>query len=129
MKYLEVLLDLAGIDGLALRIDTWGYHIRPLVHVREQKRGADAGTRVEPRAAIAMPASPDLEVERAVHAILLRSEDRRQVLRHRTAAVVLIAKSTAVKRGDGDQIEERGVGENRTREMGNKKKGTGVRNF
>lgn len=100
---LEMLLNLAGIDGLALRIDAWGNHIRPLVHVGEEKRGADAGTSVEPRAPIAMPASPDLEVERAVHPILLRSEDRRQVLRHRTVLMDLFPKSTAVKRLDGDQ--------------------------
>ena len=33
-------------------------------------------------AAVAVPARADLEVERTVHAVLLRAEDRREVLSH-----------------------------------------------
>lgn len=79
---LEVPLHLAGVDGLALGVDAGGDHIGPLVHVGEQERGADAGLGVESGAAVAVPASPNFEVERAVHSVLLRPEYRSQVLRH-----------------------------------------------
>lgn len=83
-----MLLDLARIHVLGSELGVGGHargrsdHVGPLVHVGEEKSRADAGLRVETRAAVAMPTSPDLEVERAVHAVLLCSEDRRQVLRH-----------------------------------------------
>ena len=83
VEVLEVVLDLAGIHGGLLGLGARrGEHVRPLVHVGEEEGGADAGPGVQPGATIPVPARPDLEVEGAVHPVLLRPEDRRQVLRH-----------------------------------------------
>lgn len=88
IEILVVLLDPARINVLGGELGVGAHargrsdHVGALVHVGEEKSRADAGLRVEARAAVAMPTSPNLEVERAVHAVLLRSEDRRQVLRH-----------------------------------------------
>lgn len=71
-----MLLHFAGIDGLATGVDAGGDHIGALVHVGEEEGGADAGLRVEAGAAVTMPAGADLEVEGAVHPVLLRPEDR-----------------------------------------------------
>lgn len=80
---LEVVLDLAGVEGLALRINAWGgEHVGSLVHIGEQKGGANTRFGVKPRAAVTMPASSDLEVKRAVNSVFLCSEYRRQVFRH-----------------------------------------------
>lgn len=75
-------LDLLGIDGLTLGVDAGGDHVGALVHVGEEEGGADAGLGVKTRAAVAVPARADLEVEGAVNPVLLRPENRRQVLRH-----------------------------------------------
>lgn len=82
IEVLEVTLDLAGFDGVALRVEARGDHVRALVHVAEQQGRRDGGTVVQARAAVAVAARADLEVERAVHAVLLRAEDRREVLSH-----------------------------------------------
>lgn len=80
---LEVVLDLAGVKSLALRINAWGgEHVGSLVHVGEQEGGANTGFGVKPGAAVAMPASSDLEVERTVNSVFLCSENRRQVFCH-----------------------------------------------
>lgn len=67
-----MLLHLLGIDGVAR-----GDHVETLVHVREEKRGADAGLGVEARASVSVTASSHFEVERTIHAVLLRPEYRR----------------------------------------------------
>lgn len=92
VEVLEVLLDLAGVEGLALRVDAGSDHVGALVHVGEEEGRGDAGTVVEARAAVAVAARADLEVERAVHAVLLRAEDRCKVLRH-DVVVLLRAES------------------------------------
>lgn len=69
---LEMGLDLLGIDRLALRVDAGGDHVGALVHVGEEQRGAGAGLSVQTRAPVAVPTRADLEVERAVHPVLLR---------------------------------------------------------
>jgi hypothetical protein len=79
---LEVLLDLARVDGLALGVHAGGDHVRPLVHVGEEDRRRDRGPVVEARAPISVAARSNLEVERTVDAVLLGAEDRCQVLRH-----------------------------------------------
>lgn len=82
-EHLEVVLDLSRVESLALGVDAGVCeHIGPLVHVGEQKGGADAGLGVEARAPVAMSASSDLEVEGAVNPVLLCAEDRCQVLGH-----------------------------------------------
>lgn len=75
-------LDLLGIDGLALGVDARGDHIGALVHVGEEQGGADAGLRMQTGAPVAVPAGADLEVEGAVHPVLLCPENGCQVLRH-----------------------------------------------
>jgi hypothetical protein len=82
IEVLEVLLDLARVDRLALRVHSWGDHVRPLVHVGEEERRRDGGPVVEARAPISVAARANFEVERAVDAVLLGAEDRCQVLRH-----------------------------------------------
>lgn len=82
VEILEMFLDLSRVDWLPLRVYSWGNHVRPLVHVGEEERRRDRGPIMEPRAPVTVPASPDLEVEGAVHAVLLCPEDRGQVLRH-----------------------------------------------
>lgn len=79
---LEVILDLPGIQVLSLGVDAGSQHVGALVHVGEEESGADRGLCVEAGAAVAMPASADLEVEGAVNSVLLGAENRRQVLRH-----------------------------------------------
>ena len=83
-----MVLDLLGVEGLALRVDAGGDHVGALVHVGEEKRWADGGLCVEPRAPISVPARSDLEVERTVHSVLLRPEYRRQVLRHSLSVLI-----------------------------------------
>lgn len=78
-----MLLNLPRIHILSGDLDSWSGIVRPLVHVREEEGGADSGTIVEARAAISMAASPDLEVEGAVHSVFLGTKDGSQVLRHR----------------------------------------------
>ena len=75
-------LDLLGIDGLALRVDAGSDHIGALIHVGEEESGASAGLGMQTRATVSVPARADLEVEGAVHPVLLGSEYRRQMLRH-----------------------------------------------
>lgn len=82
VEILEMLLDLAGLDGLALGVDTGGDHVGALVHVGEKQRGGDGGAVVEAGAPVAVAAGADLEVEGAVDAIFLGSEYGGQVLRH-----------------------------------------------
>lgn len=82
VKVFKVVLDLARVEGLALRVNTRSDHVRALVHVGEQQCWADARLRVQPRASISMSTSSDLKVERTVHSILLCSENRRQVFSH-----------------------------------------------
>lgn len=82
VEVLEVLLDLARVQRLPLRIHPRRDHVGTLVHVGQQQRWRDAWPVVQPRTPVAVPARADLEVERTVDAILLRPEDRCQVLRH-----------------------------------------------
>ena len=82
IELLEVVLDLARVDGVAVGVDAGGYHVGALVHVGEENGGTYAGLCVEARAAIPVPTGADLEVERAIDPVLLRSEYRCQVLRH-----------------------------------------------
>lgn len=77
-----MLLDVAGVDVVALGVHAGRCQVQPLVHVGEEEGGADGGLVVHARAAVAMPARPDLEVERAVYPILLCAEDGCQMLRH-----------------------------------------------
>ena len=77
-------LDGAGVDGLALCVDTRGDHVGTLVHVGEEESGADAGLCVESGATISVSTSTDLEIEGAVHSVFLRSKYRSQMLRHCT---------------------------------------------
>ena len=87
VELLEVVLDFARVDGVAVGVDAGGDHVRALVHVGEENSGAYARLRVETRAPVAVPARADLEVERAVHPVLLRPEYRCQVLRHLSVRV------------------------------------------
>lgn len=80
-----MVLDFAGVKGLALGIDAGSDHIGALVHVGEEEGRADAGFGVETGATVAVPASSDLKVEGTVHPVLLRPEYRSQVLRHRNS--------------------------------------------
>lgn len=83
IKILKVLLDPAGINGLPLGIHSRRDHVRPLVHVGKQQSGRDCGPIVEPGTAIPVTASSNLEIERAVNPVLLRTKNGSQVLRHR----------------------------------------------
>lgn len=82
VEILEMLLDLAGVDRLALGIDTGGDHVGALVHVGQQQRRRCGGTVVEAGAPVAVAAGADFKVERAVHAVFLGAENGGQVLRH-----------------------------------------------
>lgn len=82
VELLEVVLDLTRVYGLTVCVDAGGDHVGALIHVRQQYRWADAGLRVQPGAPVTVPACPDLEVERAIHPVLLCPEYRCQVLRH-----------------------------------------------
>lgn len=75
IEVLEMVLNLAGIDGLPLGIDAGGDHVGTLVHVGEDEGGGDGGSVMEAGAAVPVAASSDLEVERAVHPVLLGTED------------------------------------------------------
>ena len=81
VEVFKVLLDVGRVE-IGVGLSLGGEHVRPLVHIREAQRGADRRLRVQPRAPVPVPARPDLEVERAVHPVLLRTKYRRQVLRH-----------------------------------------------
>jgi len=70
-----MVLDFARIEGLALGINTRSDGIRTLVHVGEQESGTDAGFGVKPGASVTVTASPDLEVEGAIHSILFCAEN------------------------------------------------------
>lgn len=100
IEILKVLLNLARIDRLTLQsanktaikkvnvtefvernrirfylwVDAGGDHVGSLVHVGEEEGGGDAGAVVEARAAVAVSAGADLEVEGAVNAVLLGAE-------------------------------------------------------
>jgi hypothetical protein len=85
IEVFEVVLDMARVEiGLGLRVQgrSRSQHVRSLVHVGEKKGWADGGLGVKPRAAVAMSAGSDLEVEGAVHPVFLGTEYRSQVLRH-----------------------------------------------
>ena len=79
-----MLLDLVRIHGCVGEFDAESSGVvRALVHVGEEECGADGGAVVDARATVSMPACPDLEVEGAVHPVLLGAEDGSEVLRHR----------------------------------------------
>ena len=82
VEVLEVLLDLAGVKGLPRWVDAGGDHVGAQVHVGEEEGRGDGGAVVQAGAAVPVTARPDLEVEWAVHAVLLGPEDRCQVLCH-----------------------------------------------
>ena len=82
VEILEVLLDLARVDGLALGVHARRDHVGSLVHVGQKQGRRDRRSVVEARATIAVATRADLEVEWAIHAVLLGAEDRSQVLRH-----------------------------------------------
>lgn len=77
-----MLLNFAGVDVLALWIQPGGGQIGALVHVGEEDGGANSGSGVQAGTTIAMAASADLEVERAIDTVLLGSEDGSQMLSH-----------------------------------------------
>ena len=79
-----MFLDLTRIHG---GVGYWndaegGAVVRALVHVGEEEGGADRGAIVDARTTVTMAAGTDLEVEGAVHAVLLCPEDGRKMLRH-----------------------------------------------
>lgn len=76
IELLEVVLNLARVDGLSVGVDARCYHVGPLVHVREKNGWAYAGLRVQTRASISVSTRADLEIERTVHPVLLRPEYR-----------------------------------------------------
>ena len=82
VEILEMLLDLIGVDRLALGVDAGGDHVGALVHVGEEERRGDGGAVVEAGAPVAVAAGADFEVERAVDAVFLGAENGGQVLRH-----------------------------------------------
>lgn len=82
VEILEVGLDLLRVDGVALSINSRGDHVRTQVHVGEQQRRRDRRLVVQAGASVAMAARADLEVEGAVHAVLLRAKDGSEVLGH-----------------------------------------------
>jgi hypothetical protein len=82
IEVLKMLLHLLRINGLALSINSRGYHIRALIHVSKHKSWRYSWPVVQTRAAIPMTTSPNLEVKRAVDPVLLSAKDRSQVLRH-----------------------------------------------
>jgi hypothetical protein len=73
---IKVILQLTGIH-LVLRVVRW-----VLVEVREQDSLAVGRLDVLARAPVAVPARPDLVVERAVHLVGLSAEDAGEVVRH-----------------------------------------------
>lgn len=77
-----MFLELAGLNRLALGINTWGDHVRTLVHIGEEEGRGYSWAVVEAGASVPMAASANLEVEGAVDPVLLRTEDRSQVLSH-----------------------------------------------
>jgi len=82
VEVLEVLLDPLRVDGVPLRVHARGDHVRPLVHVAQQQRRGDGRLVVQAGAPVAVAARADLEVEGAVHAVLLRAKDGRKMLSH-----------------------------------------------
>jgi hypothetical protein len=94
-----MLLNLPWIHILSGDLDTWSGIVRPLVHVGEEEGGADSGAIVEAGAAISMAASPDLEVEGAVHSVFLGTKDGSQVLRHRYRSHALSVACSSQKLG------------------------------
>lgn len=92
-----MLLDLARVHRLTLRVKSRGDGVvETLIHVGKEKGGADTGLGVQARAPITVSTSSDLEVERAVHPVLLRSKDRSQVLSHRVK--ITLPQSRAERR-------------------------------
>lgn len=84
VEIIEVLLDVSGVE-VGIGLSLWrrvGEHVGALVHVGEAESGADGRLSVEPGAPVAVPAGPDLEVEGAIHPVLLSPEYRSQVFRH-----------------------------------------------
>jgi hypothetical protein len=75
IKVLKMLLHLLRINGLALSINTRCYHIRALIHVSKHKSRRYGWPVVQTGAAIPMTTSPNLEVKRAVHPVLLSAKD------------------------------------------------------
>jgi hypothetical protein len=95
VEVLEVLLDPLRVDGVALRVHARGDHVRPLVHVAEQQRRGDGRLVVQAGAPVAVAACADLEVEGAVHAVLLRAKDGRKMLSHGCLITPLPARLVA----------------------------------
>lgn len=82
VEILEMLLDLGGVDRLALGVDAGSDHVGALVHVGQEQRRRDGGAVVEAGAPVAVAACADFEVEGAVDAVFLGAENGGQVLRH-----------------------------------------------
>ena len=70
-----MLLNFARVEIPSLRVHAGRGQVQPLVHVGEEQGGTDARLVVEPGTTVSMSASPDLEVEGAVHPVLLCPED------------------------------------------------------
>ncbi|MED6192819.1 hypothetical protein PIB30_013710 [Stylosanthes scabra] len=90
VEIFEVLLDLARVERLAVRVDAGGNHIGALVHIGQKERRGDRRAVMETGAAVAVAARPDLEVERAVNAVLLCAENGCKVLRHDVILLPLV---------------------------------------
>lgn len=103
IEIIKMILKLVRVKRLRLMLrlirlrDDVEIHVRPLVHVGEDEGGGDGRLGVKARTTVAVSAGSDLEVEWAVHSVFLCSEDRCQVLRHRTLSLSLLFLSLLVK--------------------------------
>lgn len=83
IELFEMLLALARINGHGQAVGPGrGVERGILVHVLHQQCWTDGGSVMQAGAAITMSASPNLEVEGAVHTILLCAKDGSQMLGH-----------------------------------------------
>lgn len=78
-----MLLNLAGVNGIAIGVDAGSDRVGTLIHVWKQESGAKARLGVEARAPVAVSACSDLEIKGTVYPVFLSAKNRSQVFSHR----------------------------------------------
>lgn len=95
VEVFKVFIDLLLVKHRRVAILRNDLRNRVLIHVAHEDRLTEHGLVMQTRAAVAVAARTDLEVERAVHTVFFRAVNAREVFRATTALFATATSSTS----------------------------------